>query len=294
MLENKLKEKVGETIEFVRVTMNKEEKSIEETSRGEGQGVGGPKGIGGPAKCTCPKCEMTVAHKPGVPCTSTVCPKCGAKMVGTQKEEETEKYPEGLPFAGYKDFAQCVRATIAKKKWNKKRASAYCAVIKRRVEEAEKAMDQEELSEKIDVPEAIMEELGKEFKMPYVFSFKALKEGKFNGVFYPKKELKRAFSTLIGKPLTIDHGKSVKDIIGKITEAKWNEELERIEGTAEIVEPFKDIAMQVHNKLITGVSVEVYVEYNQTKNGLTAKNAEFSALSLVKSPACKPPECGIE
>ena len=266
----------------------------EKMARGDGQGVGGPKqGTGGPAQCTCPECGAKVKHNPGTPCTSMTCPKCGAKMVGVEKEaEESEKYPEGLPFAGYKDFAHCVRSVMAKHKgWKKERAEGYCAVIKRKVEKAEELFQTGHGVETIDI--SILEELGKEFSMPYEIKFKALREGKFNGVFYPEEELKKAAHTLMGKPLTVNHGKQVQDVIGRIVFAQWNEEMRHIEGRAEIVEPFKDIAMQVHQGLIKGVSVEVYVEYSQTKNGVTAKNAEFSALSLVKNPACKPPSCGI-
>lgn len=39
-----------------------------------------------------------------------------------------------MPFAKYKTFRQCVRKVMKKKRIGKKRASAYCAVIKRRVE----------------------------------------------------------------------------------------------------------------------------------------------------------------
>lgn len=36
-----------------------------------------------------------------------------------------------MPFAGFKDFEDCVKKTMAKKEWGRERASAYCAVIAR-------------------------------------------------------------------------------------------------------------------------------------------------------------------
>jgi len=56
--------------------------------RGEGQGVGGPRqGDGGAATCKCPECGYTMTHDRGTPCTEIDCPKCGAKMVGTDTSE---------------------------------------------------------------------------------------------------------------------------------------------------------------------------------------------------------------
>lgn len=44
--------------------------------RGRNQGTG--QGQGG--TCVCPKCGFSVAHKRGVPCYQTKCPKCSAVM----------------------------------------------------------------------------------------------------------------------------------------------------------------------------------------------------------------------
>lgn len=40
-----------------------------------------------------------------------------------------------MPFAGYKDFNDCVNKVMARKGFDIERASAYCAVIQRKVEE---------------------------------------------------------------------------------------------------------------------------------------------------------------
>jgi hypothetical protein len=57
-----------------------------------GKGPVGPKGMGrgfgrrgrgaGPTGfCICPSCGEKVEHKPGIPCSSMLCPKCGTRMV---------------------------------------------------------------------------------------------------------------------------------------------------------------------------------------------------------------------
>jgi len=150
-------------------------------------------------------------------------------------------------------------------------------------------------TELITLESSIVKELGDEIKMPYMFKFAALKEGMFNEVFYPKEQLKAGYKTMKGVDLTIDHGKSVKDVIGKVVDVWWNEELGRIEGVAKIedTELGRQIAEQVHKGLITGVSVEVLVSYGKSDKGKTAIDPEFVALSLVKTPACKAPDCGI-
>lgn len=61
----------------------KDEERMKNLSRGQGQGVGGPKqGDGGADKCKCPECGKVVSHNKGTPCNEMECPKCGANMVG--------------------------------------------------------------------------------------------------------------------------------------------------------------------------------------------------------------------
>jgi len=345
--------------------------------------------------------------------------------------ELSERGIEGLPFAGYKNFADCVKKTIAKKGWKKDRASGYCAAIARKVGEmavkppepgtlpisAKKILDSayencrkqypkysktrcskiawgavknagwskidgvwkksETKSATLDLRSKIyvlrfienykrvairplqkfkgvkveygyddetglikivnlhfcsklwdkkkilifMRKYGKEvlgykfsdhkrklfakherglevmtvknaitetlanIKMPLEINFTALKPGIFNGVYYSEEELKKACKSLEGKDLTIDHGKSVRDVIGKVTKINWNDILKQMEGSAQILD--EDIAKKVKDKLITGVSVEVMVDYFKGEHGLSAKDAEFIALSIVKDPACK-------
>lgn len=47
-------------------------------------------GQGSRGHCICPKCETKEIHKPGLPCQSTQCPNCGAKMLreGSEHHEQ--------------------------------------------------------------------------------------------------------------------------------------------------------------------------------------------------------------
>jgi hypothetical protein len=59
-----------------------------------------------------------------------------AYMKGEEKsKEEDSRVLEQLPFAGYKNFKECVDTIMEKKQWDKERASAYCAVIARKTGE---------------------------------------------------------------------------------------------------------------------------------------------------------------
>jgi len=48
--------------------------------RGGRRGIGGGFGFGPGGDCVCPSCGYREPHTLGVPCTSKVCPKCGASM----------------------------------------------------------------------------------------------------------------------------------------------------------------------------------------------------------------------
>lgn len=41
-------------------------------------------GVGG--ECVCPKCDVVIPHRRGVPCQEERCPECGAKMLRVGSE----------------------------------------------------------------------------------------------------------------------------------------------------------------------------------------------------------------
>lgn len=57
----------------------------------------------------------------------------------------------------------------------------------------------------------------KDSMVPLTITGTALREGEWNGLFYPKEELMMAASMLQGKRLMLDHSGSVRDIAGKVT-----------------------------------------------------------------------------
>jgi len=48
--------------------------------RGQGLGRGGGIAAGPGGDCVCPACGHREPHVLGQPCTSRICPKCGARM----------------------------------------------------------------------------------------------------------------------------------------------------------------------------------------------------------------------
>lgn len=133
---------------------------------------------------------------------------------------------------------------------------------------------------------AIVQQLS-EFKMPYEFNCIALKEGRHNGVFYPAEELKKSYKSLKGKKLTLRHG---GEDVGKVTDVWYDESNKQIECEG-IIEN-EEVARKVHKNEITGISVEVEVDYETNiQHGLTAKDLFFLAISFVSRPACD--ECRV-
>ncbi len=113
----------------------------------------------------------------------------------------------------------------------------------------------------------------------------AISEGAWNNIFYPAKELERAYKTLEGKPLRIDHSSSSRDIVGKVIKSTYNRKQKWIEFEAIVTD--KDIAQKLLDGLIDSVSVGVLID-KEEKDGIdVAHNLEFKELSLVDDPACK-------
>ena len=113
----------------------------------------------------------------------------------------------------------------------------------------------------------------------------AISEGVWNNVFYPAEELEKAYQTLEGKPLRIDHSSSLRDIVGKVIRSTWNPQNKWIEFEAIVND--QDIAQKLLDKLIDSVSVGVLIDDVEENGGHIARNIEFKELSLVDDPACK-------
>jgi hypothetical protein len=142
----------------------------------------------------------------------------------------------------------------------------------------------ESLSMKQEV--GVLKELMKDGKIvPLTIRGVALKEGVWNGIFYPYDEIKRTIQGLIGKPLFSDHEKSVRSVAGKVTGITTDDVNRLANFEAVIVD--EPTATKVLAGLVDSVSVGVIVDRMPEDMGMTARNYEFKELSLVIDPACK-------
>lgn len=121
-----------------------------------------------------------------------------------------------------------------------------------------------------------------------------LAEGTWNGVFYPAEELAKAdLSQLVGSPLTIDHSKSLKDVVGVVKNAYFDPAAGLIvEG--EIHD--EGLLKKIEAGLQPGISMELFraVEYNRRQKKSIARDIEFRRASLVLDPACKRDKCQVQ
>jgi len=99
----KLKDIEIDEVSLVDAPANRRKFLIVKKDLGRGAGVGGPRqGIGGARYCVCPECGYAVEHErigegKSVPCAEIKCPKCGAKMIGSEtKKLEVKKQMEEL------------------------------------------------------------------------------------------------------------------------------------------------------------------------------------------------------
>lgn len=132
----------------------------------------------------------------------------------------------------------------------------------------------------------VLRELLKDGKViPLIIRGVAIREGIWNGIFYPYDEIKRTAMGLIGKPLMTDHEKSVKSIAGKVTGITFDDINRTANFEAIILD--ENTANKVLAGLVDSVSVGVIVDRIPEDMGMTARNYEFKELSLVIDPACK-------
>ena len=116
-----------------------------------------------------------------------------------------------------------------------------------------------------------------------------------NGVKYTSEELSKSATTLKNKPILKDHKNSVDNIVGRTTNAYFENEKVVFEGR--IVD--EEIRQKIQQGLITSVSVGAMVEevpYEEDESGeftgtVLAKGIDFVELSLVAIPA--DPEAGL-
>lgn len=120
-------------------------------------------------------------------------------------------------------------------------------------------------------------------KKPLIIRGIAMRQGIWNGTYYPAEELKKAHQTLKNKPLRLDHSRAVRDTVGKVLEVSWDEENKQILFKAVVFNA--EVIQLIKQGLVDSVSVGVYIEPKITEMGETAFNLQFHELSIVTEPA---------
>lgn len=102
---------------------------------------------------------------------------------------------------------------------------------------------------------------------------------------YIAEELEKAVSSLLNKPLLVDHEQKVENIKGKVIEAVWNSEMKKIDFKAKITDD--KIKSMIKDGVLSTVSVGAYAkELVEDKDGsMIARGVNFAELSLVPCPA---------
>ena len=153
-----------------------------------------------------------------------------------------------MPFAGYKDFAECVS-----KNSEKGDAKAYCATIMRKVEKPK---------EKLVFSSPIIAESKTEGDRKRMFiignaitaGFSRNKTMDGKKILYKEEELKRAAEKMVGIPLMLNHDSDdVRKIVGKVVEARF--ENGAVPYKAEIDIGETDIVRKLEGGFINRVSI---------------------------------------
>jgi len=113
----------------------------------------------------------------------------------------------------------------------------------------------------------------------------ALKPGIFNDVEYDWDALKNSAPSLIGQTISVDHSKSVHDVVGKVTNA-WPSDKEQtiyFEGYID----HAGVAEKINRGLLDAISPEVKSTPIERKFPLKVTDVLFTGISIVARPACK-------
>jgi hypothetical protein len=127
----------------------------------------------------------------------------------------------------------------------------------------------------------------------------------FNGGFYPAEEIAKAFKTMEGKPLILDHSKAIEDEIGFVKDVKYCPKVKKMTviPVINLSTPKSRIALSYIEcrmkagqipEVSVGVFVDSAVEMIGGEEKLVCRNLEFDHLALVTRGACGPSSgCGI-
>ena len=103
---------------------------------------------------------------------------------------------------------------------------------------------------------------------------------------YIAEELQKASSSLIGKPLLVDHDNRIESIKGRISDALFDVNAKHIKFEAKVMD--KNIREMIKDGRINSVSVGAFAEdliHEEATGAYIAKGIKFAELSLVAVPA---------
>lgn len=114
---------------------------------------------------------------------------------------------------------------------------------------------------------------------------------------FTEEELKPSAKTLSGRPLLKDHNNSVDSVVGKVSEAAYDDKGRCVSFKADVMDPAmcQKIKQGLVNAVSVGAACDLMPELDEKTGDVTcyaAKNITFLELSLVAIPA--DPDAGFE
>ena len=126
----------------------------------------------------------------------------------------------------------------------------------------------------------------------------------YNGVYFPKEELEKAFMSWDKQPINLDHSESIRNMVGYVEEPQYFNGKITVRPVLDEKLPAYSFAKayidsRIGAKAIPQVSVGVWIdrvpeEMEEGETRITARNLEGYHLALVAHGACSPQDgCGI-
>ena len=139
------------------------------------------------------------------------------------------------------------------------------------------------------IPDSQIEDL----TVPYVFKNKLLmKEGEYNGVFYPKEEILAEADQADEKGLVYDHldtaGEGASNWLGQVTNPRWDDSGEDgpgLYGDLKVVD--KSCAQLLASGAKWGISPAIDYQKNEVDGQIVGTNLLWKSFSFVLSPAVR-------
>ena len=188
-----------------------------------------------------------------------------------------------MPFSGFADFEACV-ASMVKKGNDDESAKKICGSLQAKTE-GRTNLIAENLVLEYAVPLKLEEKIGtKEFTVSGV----ALEETvSRNGVRYLGEEIEKAAKSLEGKKIIKDHNKLVDNVVGVVTESKYNKSEKKLRFKGKIMDD--KMKEMINDGRLDNVSIgatvkELVEETVNDEQVQTARGINFEELSLVVVP----------